>query len=329
MREHTLVRKPYNIPSFTSTEDFEHYLPTAPLLSSCKASWANLVVRAYHEPAELEETFFPGGPDLYLVLITSGTVRVDERRICGSWKTYSLQEGDWFLTPAGGEPYALRWTSLSRDPLKTLHLHLSADLFARAAQHMVKRGDPAHVMVQERTGFQDPLLMQLALSLQHELQHPTAASLGKLYAETAAQMLATHLLRHYTTTDVLMLGKPQKLSSRQMQRVTTFILDHLSQDLSLEILAQQVGFSPYYFARLFRQTTGESPHQFVLRQRLVAAQRLLKETDLPLAHVAAEIGIPNQSHFTQTFKRHVGRTPLMYRRSVEVSTFSTSIARKQ
>jgi len=85
------------------------------------------------------------------------------------------------------------------------------------------------------------------------------------------------------------------------------------ENLSLEMLAQQVGFSPYHFARLFRQTTGESPHQFVLRQRLVEATRLLKETDLPLAHVASEVGIPNQSHFTQAFKRRLGITPLVYR----------------
>jgi AraC family transcriptional regulator len=168
-------------------------------------------------------------------------------------------------------------------------------------------------MVQERTGFQDPLLAHIGLSLQQELQYPAPEAQGKLYAETAAQMLAVHLLRHYTTTDGFFREYSRKLSSHQIQRLTTFILDHLNQNLSLEMLAEQVGFSPYHFARLFRQTTGESPHQFVLRQRLAVAQRLLKETDLPLAHVASEVGIPNQSHFTQAFKRRWGITPLAYR----------------
>lgn len=322
MREPALMKKPQGIPHFTSSDDFERYLPTAPLLSSREAGWESIMVRSYHEPADLEETFFPGGPDLYLVLITSGTVRVDERKIYSSWKTSSLQKGDWFLTPPGGEPYTLRWKSLSSDPLETLHLHLSADLFARTVRHAVKHG-PTHVMVQELTGFRDPLLMQLALSLQQELQHPAFASLGKLYAETAAHMLAMHLLRHYTTSTVLTHDGKGKLSSCQMQHITSFILDHLSQNLSLEMLAQQIGFSPYHFARLFRQTTGESPHRFVLRQRLAVAQRLLKETDLPLIHVAAEVGIPNQSHFTQVFKHHTGRTPFAYRRNVKVSTFPT------
>jgi AraC family transcriptional regulator len=314
LREDTMMRKPHTIPHFTSTLDFENYLPTSPILSSKQAGWESLMVRSYHEPSDLEETFFPGGPDVYLVLVTSGAVQVDERKIHGSQVTYLIHAGDWFLTPAGGEPYTLRWKSLSPDPLKTLHLHLNAALFSRTVQQVVDR-DPIQVMVQERTGFQDPLLAHIALSLQQELQHPASEDVGKLYAETAAQMLAAHLLRHYITTDVLIHEYSRKLSSHQMRRLTTFILDHLNQNLSLEMLAQQVGFSPYHFARLFRQTTGESPHQFVLRQRLEVAQRLLKETDLPLAYVALEVGIPNQSHFTQAFKRHWGTTPLAYRQN--------------
>lgn len=316
IREDTTTRKSRTIPRFTSTYNFENYLPTSPILTSRETGWEHIMLRAYHEPSDLEETLFPGGPDIYLVLVTSGAVQVAERKIHGPWITYPVREGDWFLSPAYGEPYVLRWKSLSTDPLKTLHLHLSAALFARTVQQVVDR-DPMQIMVQERTGFQDPLLAHLAFSLQQELQHPAPGSVGKLYAETAAQMLATHLLRHYmTTTDIFISEYSGSLSSYQMRRLTMFVQDHLSQNLSLEILAQQVGFSPYHFARLFRQTTGESPHQFVLRQRLAAAERLLKETNLPLAHVASAIGIPNQSHFTQAFKRHLGMTPLVYRQKL-------------
>jgi len=80
-------------------------------------------------------------------------------------------------------------------------------------------------------------------------------------------------------------------------------------------LARQIGFSPYHFARLFRQTTGESPHQFVLRQRIERAQRLLAEGGMPLAHVAVESGFADQSHLTRAFKRQLGLTPRAYRRA--------------
>jgi AraC family transcriptional regulator len=302
-----------SIPHSTSTEDFENYLPTSPLLSSRGTGWQHVMVRTYHEPSQLEETVFPGGSDIYLVLITNGHIQVDERKLDGPWTTYPIHAGEWFLTPAGGEPYALRWKSLSTGPLTTLHLHLNVDLFSRTVQQ-VGEYDPTHVMVQERTGFQDTLLAHIAHSLQQELQHPASAGMvGKLYAETAAQMLIAHLLRHYTAADVSIHDSPRKLSSHQMRRLMEFLLAHLNQNLSLEMLAQQVGFSPYHFARLFRETTGESPHQFVLRHRLDVAKHLLKETNTPLAQIALEVGFPQQSHFTQAFKRYVGTTPLIYR----------------
>jgi AraC family transcriptional regulator len=309
MQSHQTQSVPYSI----STADFELYLPTTPILSSRSMGWNQLTVRAYNEPADLDETFFPGGPDIYLVLVTSGYVRVDERRIDGPWVSYPIHTGDWFLSPAGGEPYALRWQSLSSEPLTTLHIHLNADIFFRSLQQLEKR-DPVRVQVQELTGFQDPLLTSVALSLQQELQQPASSIMvGQLYAETAAQMLSVHLLRDYTTGDVAIPELRQKLSSQQLRRLSDFILAHLNEDLSLEMLGQQVGFSPYHFARLFRRSTGESPHQFVMRKRLEAARRLLKETDTPIAQIASQIGFPQQSHFTHTFKRYTGTTPLNYR----------------
>ena len=78
-----------------------------------------------------------------------------------------------------------------------------------------------------------------------------------------------------------------------MNQVIDFILTHLQDTLSVGMLAQQVGLSSYHFTRLFRRTTGESPHQFVLRQRLEAAQHLLRKTNLHLSQIALELGFSN------------------------------------
>jgi AraC family transcriptional regulator len=93
-----------------------------------------------------------------------------------------------------------------------------------------------------------------------------------------------------------------------------FVQAHLSQNLSLDALAQHTGYSTYHFARLFRSTLGESPHQYVLRQRVERAHELLKRPDLPLVEVALATGFAHQSHLTQQFKRHFGVTPSAYRR---------------
>jgi AraC family transcriptional regulator len=109
------------------------------------------------------------------------------------------------------------------------------------------------------------------------------------------------------------VGGP-RLGRRQLERVVEYVRAHPGDDLTLGALAAQAGFSPYHFARLFRQTTGETPHRFVLRERLRRAQQLLAGTELPLAAVARECGFADQSHLACVFRRQLGRTPRQYRR---------------
>lgn len=285
---------------------------TAPLLflSSEDAGWDGLLVRAYHEPMELEGWIDPVVPEIALILLTSGKMLMEHQRSNGAWKGFSIHQGDLMLKPGGSAVSEMRWRSLSAEPMQTLHIHLNSELFSRTAAE-VAGCDPAHLTLYGRSGFQDPLLEQIGLALWRELEQPTAT--GKLYAQTAAQMLAVHLLRYYTTPTQQIKEASQGLTQRQIGQVTDFVLAHLNQDLSLSALAQQIGFSPYYFARLFRRATGESPHQFVLSQRIERAKRLLRETDLPLAQIALVGGFANQSHLTQTFKRYLGTTPATYR----------------
>ncbi len=101
-------------------------------------------------------------------------------------------------------------------------------------------------------------------------------SSGNLFAHCAAQLLAVHLVRQYTSSTVGRSGAraacpaPAGLSERQIQQVLAFIRTQLGEQLSLAVLAQQIGYSSYHFARLLRRTLGASPHQVVLRLRLRA-----------------------------------------------------------
>jgi AraC family transcriptional regulator len=283
---------------------------TSPLLylSSEEAGWEDLVVQAFHEPMEIESWMRPATPNITLILFTGGAMRLEQQHMHGPWKARYIHQGDLILRP--GTSYEVRWKSLSSVPTQTLHVRLSRDLLARTAREVVDC-DPAYLSVEEHAGFQDPLLTQIGLELWRELEQPAPA--GNLYAHTIAQLLAMHLLRSYTAGGSSIKEPSGGLTYQQMRRVMDFVQDHLDQDLSLEALAQQAGFSSYHFARMFRQTTGESPHQFVLRQRIERAQRLLKERDVPLACVARACGFADQSHLTQAFKRHIGLTPRAYR----------------
>lgn len=103
------------------------------------------------------------------------------------------------------------------------------------------------------------------------------------------------------------------LSPLQLRRVALFIENNLDGDLSLATLAAVAGLSPSHFARRFKGATAEAPHRYVLARRVNGAKRLLLETDMPLAEVAATTGFSSQAHLTGIFGRATGMPPGAYR----------------
>lgn len=300
----------------TTTKALEGTSPLPKLLvSSEEAGWEGIVVSAYREPAEAE-WLASEMHDSGLVLIARGAVHLEQRSVNGPWSEQTLHQGDFLLQPGGTTSSEQRWKSLSPEPLHLLLIRISQELLARTAQELTTH-DSTRLDLVRQYGFQDPLLTQIGLALWQELEQ--AAPAGKLYGQAAAQMLAVHLLCHYTALPVDIQERSHGFTPRQMHHLVDFILAHVSENLSLEALAQQVGFSSYHFARVFRETTGTSPHQFVQWQRVERAKQLLRETDVPLAQVALESGFANQSHLTHVFKRFLNLTPRVYRYDRSIS----------
>jgi AraC family transcriptional regulator len=307
------AREP-TVPQFPSTHIIERATLTPPILSSKEAGWEDVAVCRHSLSDERGRTRIPTIPDIHLVLVEQGVMYLESRDEDGFLEKVHARPGDLFLTPGGSAPYELHWRKLSTEPIQSLQVHLNADLFARTTAQMTE-DDQAHLKLSTLSGFRDQLLTQVALALPQALEQ--AATTGRLYADSAAQMLAVHLLSHYLVarTPFQIQDNTQGLTHRQIAQLTDYILAHLDTSLSLEALAQQVGLSVYHFAHLFRKTTGETPHQFVIRTRLETAQRLLKETDWPLSQVAYSVGFQSQSHFTQAFKERLGETPRQYRQT--------------
>jgi AraC-like DNA-binding protein len=103
------------------------------------------------------------------------------------------------------------------------------------------------------------------------------------------------------------------LPPRAFRRVREYILEHLAEDISNRALAELVGLSACYFARVFKQSAGVSPHRFVLQSRVDRVMYLLAETELPLAQIAVVAGFADQSHCTRRFRQLVGITPSRFR----------------
>jgi YesN/AraC family two-component response regulator len=111
-------------------------------------------------------------------------------------------------------------------------------------------------------------------------------------------------------------GSVAPLSASLLTKVTSYIARHLSTGVTLAQLAEIADMSEFHFAKRFRVSTGLPPHQYVIRQRVDEAKRLLRATDWPVARIAENVGYGQQAHFTQVFRRLEGLTPSDYRRRV-------------
>jgi AraC family transcriptional regulator len=98
-----------------------------------------------------------------------------------------------------------------------------------------------------------------------------------------------------------------------LKRTIEYVRDNLNLDLSLHTLASMLGMSPYYFERLFKQSVGQTPHQYILHCRIEQAKQLLQTTRQPIMEVACRVGCKNHSHFSKLFRQLTGISPKAYR----------------
>lgn len=108
---------------------------------------------------------------------------------------------------------------------------------------------------------------------------------------------------------------PDDPGEDHVAQAMSWALENLSEEITVPGLAAQVAMSPRHFARRFREVTGTTPHRWLVRQRVLHAQRLLETTDLPVERVATDSGFGTAANLRQHFRRQVRTTPAAYRRT--------------
>lgn len=144
-----------------------------------------------------------------------------------------------------------------------------------------------------------------ALVAESDAGNPGGLPFVEALAMGLSRQIAVHAGARRSEPDKLRGG----LSSAARRRALEMIELNLDAKLTIETLAAEVGLSPAHFARAFRESVGQPPHRYMLRQRLEHARRLLDVGDLTLSSVAQRSGFADQPHFTRLFKREFGVTP--------------------
>ena len=297
--------QPYN--DSDSPPRYIHQLQPSPVLTSYEAGWNSASLEYFHLPAgETQKSCL----DHYLIGIYFGQdYHQADLQVDGIAKGHPQRQiffdGATALVPMKHVSWA-RW----EQPSEAMMLSLEPHLLTRNAAELLTVDQ---IELLPYTQLYDPLILQIGLALKADLESHKPG--GRLYAETLTNALSVHILRNYSAHSHKSVRYLGGLSPTQLKLVTDYINNHLDQELSLEELAAIAQLSAYHFCRSFKRSTGLTPHQYIIRQRVERAKLLLKDGKMGISEVAIACGFTHQSHLNRHFKRLTGVTPKFFSRS--------------
>ncbi len=257
------------------------------------AQWTNAWGNAkYHRPGHHTLSFYLRGG------------QSTSRRFAGGRQLFGGAPDKLCLMPSNHES---EW--LFEDEFNFFHLYFNQQHLNNIAVKVLDI-EPAHIELQDKTFVEDPFVENVCRNMILPLDwQENADKLGLGYA---GQMLILHLFRQYTNVSQTIVPPRGGLAAHHVKLLQEYIYAHLESSLSLAKMAELVGLSEYHFCRMFAVSFKQTPHQYVLTQRIKLAQSLLDEGKLPQAHIALQTGFSSQSHFSRSFKKQLGVTPRQY-----------------
>ena len=174
-----------------------------------------------------------------------------------------------------------------------IHIHLGVDQCLAAFQ-MVYQDKAGAVEVTEFFG-RDETLAHLSFACAEMLSARAPGNSKRVAA--FAQLLAIYVAEKYTNITPEKPDYHGGLPIARLRKVEDYVRSHLAESISIEKLAELTELSPFHFSRVFKQSTGMTPLQFVIRERMLKAQQLIRETSRSLIEIALEVGYTSPSHF--------------------------------
>jgi AraC family transcriptional regulator len=195
----------------------------------------------------------------------------------------------------------------SRDQIKKLRFELS-DLRISEAAGQANR----EIELQSTPKLKDSRIRALmtAVNIERAVGFPS----GQLFLQSIEVALAAVLVQTYSHSMKAMRPIKGGLSDVGRRNVIDLVRSRISEDISLADMAAVTGLSVTHFSHIFKKSMGESPHQFVLQQRVQFAKELLVSLNLRMIDIAIACGFKTQQHFARIFRKVCGLSPTEYQR---------------
>ena len=278
----------------------------SPIVSSQDLGWESIIVEEFEQPPGSGE-FEPEKEHILNLCLAPKPLRIwqfiGDRQYSGIYS-----KGDLTITPA---QQSSSYRAYGED--RYLQISIPPQFLRQIA---INHFDCDRDLLELITEFRGRNLQieQLAMMLRAEL-HRGKDGMGQLYIESLANALIVNLLRDYSVTKPQIAVYEGGLSDRSLFQAIEYIDHHLSRSIKLEDLATHLGISKFHFSRLFKKSTGISPHQYLMQQRIELAKQLLIKADRSIADVALDCGFNSHAHLSKYFRYYVGMTPKAYRQS--------------
>ena len=217
---------------------------------------------------------------------------------------------------------ALRWTKFEQGELGLCTPHSEQWIGSADMEHLVVSisdsaltaacdGVSGRVELRPNWKMADARLSSLLASVNSE--RVAGFPSGRLFLDSVEQALAAALVNGYALRHPPVRTHRGGLGPARLRKVREFVRAKIEDELSLYELAQVVGLSIAHFSEMFRKSTGETPHQFVLRHRIERAKEMLRSPELRVLDVAIACGFKTQQHFARVFRHACGLSPREYR----------------
>ena len=233
------------------------------------------------------------------------------RRLGDVLEQENAKAGDMAIIPTN----VSHWQKIETDVAENIMVSIEPRVVSTIAYELI---DPDRVELLPTFAKPDPLIQHLAIALKANLD---SNNYERLYTESLFNLLSTHLIRHYASSQFLPKNYDEGLSSQKLRLVKNYINDNLEHSIQLIDLATLVGISQFYFSHLFKKSTGIAPYKYVIKQRVAKAKNLIKSSNLTLVEIAYDCGFSSQSQMTQHFRKHVGITPKAYQIKLEKNIY--------
>lgn len=295
--------KPLQI-DYSQRESTSTFAPPPRIHSSQQAGWKNIHLAHYQVPA-IE---FPETISLQHLISLPTWKQPTEVEIVADGKRHLLQHDStkvgYIETISAYTPFKVRTSQVA----ETTHCYLDPTFLAHVAY---ESANPEQVELKLTLSIPDPLVSQIILALKTVLE--TDATNSCFYAESMATALAAHFLRNYSTRKHSLPEYGDGLPKYKLKQALEYMNAHLNENVSLATISEELGISQYYFCRLFKQSTGMTPHAYWIQQRVNRSKQLLKQRELTINDIAIECGFANPSHFAKHFRNHTGISPKEFR----------------